>query len=152
MVKSCIPVAANGVIGFVLCDIDQFWIIGVFFDNFHRAVFRIIIHHNYIVRNFCFLIKGRNDGIFDGFHAVFTRNYHRCLEFKTVVGKFDTFKFRFQVSADIFQMLGTGLLHFNLNSPVFRIHVVKNLFTAFPVVIFHFVVQIFVYMYQLAFL
>ncbi|OPZ25854.1 MAG: hypothetical protein BWZ00_01760 [Bacteroidetes bacterium ADurb.BinA174] len=152
MMNRRVPVSTDSVIRLVLSNVNQFRVIQKTLNHIHCSVIGIVIHHNHIVRETCFLVQCRFNSIANGFYPVFTRNNNRRFELKLIICKLDVFEFRFQISAYIFQVLCTSLFHLDLNGTVFWVHIVENLFTCFSGIVFNFVIKEFVDMHQFAFL
>lgn len=163
VVDGFVPVAADSMVGGVLCDIDEFGGSGVglacglvdteeLADDVLRAVGGVVVHDEDVERvGGCYLLReGARDGIADGASAVLAGDNDagsngvsvRILDFYGMeVGGGDE-------SVDGAQMLGYGLLHLYLHGAVAWVHIVEEFLAGLAVVVLYFIVEVFGDVYE----
>ena len=124
---------------------------GITCDGFRRSVCGMIVRHDKVEIEICFLGQHAADGIFDSADPVAYRNDDRGLA-REIFGT-EVYLVEFvgsQLRPDLLQVLRTGFFHFDLHGAVFRVYVVEIFLSAFPGVGFRFRIKGFVQMEQLA--
>ena len=94
------------------------------------------------------LFQYRLDGGTNSGHPITNGDNYRCLYFELTLVEIDVFEVGFEVSTNLFQVLGACLFHLNLAVAVAWVNIIKLLFAALSVVFLYLAVQIFVGVYQ----
>ena len=100
----------------------------------------MIVCHDKVEIEICFLGQHAADGIFDSTDPVAYRNDDGGLTGKIYLVEF----IGSQISPDLLQVLRAGFFHFDLHGAVFRVYVVEVFLSAFPGVGFRFRIKEFV--------
>ena len=162
VVDGFVPVASDGVVSGVLCDIDEFRGSGVgfarvlvgfeeFSDDVLCAVCGIVVHDEDVERVGCSYLLGERagDGISDGSSAVFTGYDDACGNGEVVffdfygmdVGGVDE-------GVDGAEMFGYGLLHLYLHGAVAGVNIVEEFLAGLAVVVLDLIVEVFGDVYE----
>ena len=156
VVESYVPVATDSVPSLVLSDINEVVVTLSHdaLDYIYRTVLRVVVHNDHIelVRSFNYLTKSALDSGTDSTNAVLARDNHRCLILEATTLEVNVFEARSEVAIDIFEVLGSRLLHLDLYATVLRIHIVEVLLASGTVVELYIVIEVLVDVLQSAFL
>ena len=118
---------------------------GITCDGFRRSVCGMIVRHDKVEIEICFLGQHAADGIFDSTDPVAYRNDDGGLTGKIFGTEVYLVEFiGSQISPDLLQVLRAGFFHFDLHGAVFRVYVVEVFLSAFPGVGFRFRIKEFV--------
>jgi len=154
VVERYVPVAADSVPGLILLDEDEFRIAHELLDNVDGTVGGVVVNDDDVVLIFRVnhLAESRLDSVADGADAVLARDDDGCLVLEAFGRHVDVGEDGFEITVDIFKVLGNSLFHFDLYAAVLRIDVVEELLARLAVVELYVVVEILVDMLEMALL
>lgn len=108
MVYAHVPATADSEVVSFGNKMDEAFVIFEFIDGLGGAVCGMVVNDDEVVLEIGFLVQYGSDGVADGADAVSYRDDDGGFILKIACREFYLLEFRFQVSADFFQMLGAG--------------------------------------------
>ena len=103
----------------------------------------MVIHHKDVVGEVGLLLGCRTDGGLNGAYPIAYRNDDGRFVGKRLLVETDTSGRGLQEGSDLFQMVGTCLLHFDLQGPIARIDIVELLLAGETGVPFNLRIEVF---------
>ena len=156
VVESYVPVTTDSVPCLILSDVSEVLVTlsNDALDYIYRTILRVVIYNDNVelVRSLNYLAKCTLDSGTDSTNAVFARDNHRCLVLEATAKEIYILEARSEVAVNIFEVLGSSLLHLDLYTTVLRINIVEVLLTSGTVVELYIVIEVLVDVLQSALL
>jgi hypothetical protein len=156
VVESYVPVTTDSVPCLILSDVSEVLVTlsNDALDYIYRTVLRVVIHNDNVelVRSLNYLTECALDCGTDGTNAVLTWDNHSSVILKAFAVEIYILEARSEVTVDIFEVLGSSLLHLDLYATVLRINIVEVLLASGTVVELYIIIEVLVDVLQSALL
>jgi hypothetical protein len=156
VVESYVPVTTDSVPSLVLSDIGEVLVTlsNDALDYIYRTILRVVVHNDNIefIRSLNYLAKSALDSGTDGTNAVLTWDNYSSVILKAFAVEIYILEARSEVTVDIFEVLGSSLLHLDLYATVLRINIVEVLLASGTVVELYIIIEVLVDVLQSALL
>jgi hypothetical protein len=156
VVESYVPVTTNSVPSLILSDINEVVVTlsNDALDYIYRTILRVVIYNDYVelIRSLNYLAKRALDSGTDGTNAVLTWDNYSSVILEAFAVEIYILETRSEVTVDIFEVLGSSLLHLDLYATVLRINIVEVLLASGTVVELYIIIEVLVDVLQSALL